>query len=144
MNEETNMLLGEFVGYKIENKRFQSLEYHSSNESHWEWNEGEIVTLNGSEVCDSSQEPYFSLEDLPFDTDWNWLMEVVMKINQFENQRFSCLINSMDCNIYDNVNSEIVVTSFGDFNTEQLKESIYTACVKFIKWYNDSSNTVQK
>ena len=60
MNIEDNKLIAEFVGYKIENKRFQSLEYHSSNESNWEWNEGEIVTLNGDEVCDSSQEPYFS------------------------------------------------------------------------------------
>ena len=132
MNEESNTLLAEFVGYKLENKRFQSLEYHSSNESHWEWNEGEIVTLNGNEVCDYSQEPYFSLEDLPFDSDWNWLMEVVDKIESLCKNR-GVEINSKFVHI--RVDNNLTISSGVHSNR---MEAVYSACVKYVQWYNEN------
>jgi hypothetical protein len=121
--KEENKLIAEFLGYKIENKKYQSIEYHSSNESHWEWNEGEIVTLNGNEVCDSSQEPFYSLEDLPFDSDWNWLMEVVDKISS---------------ELHYSINATLEFLS-EEQNRDGLYgiKDVYEAVVEYVKLYNE-------
>ena len=68
---------------------------------------------------------------------WNELMPVILKINQFENQRYSILINSMDCKIHDNLKNKTIADSFGRFTPDELIKSIYSACVEFIKWYNE-------
>ncbi len=68
--------------------------------------------------------------------DWNNLMGVVEKINQIDNQRFTVLINSMDCKVYDNIKNVIVYDSVGRYNPDELKQSIYYTCIGFIKWYN--------
>jgi len=66
----------------MKHTKFQTQEFHSSNESHWVWDEGEIVVnSNGHEVSDSNNEPYYHLEHLPFDSSWNWLMPVLNKIS---------------------------------------------------------------
>lgn len=132
--EENNKIIAEFMGYKIENKKYQSLHFHSSNESDWVWEEGEIVTLNGSEVSDESQEPYFSLEDLPFNSDWNWLMEVVEKIEK----------EFCSTNIHYYSQKQIYSVDFSGFNIKYEESEygddklriLYEAVVKFINFYN--------
>lgn len=72
-------LVAKFMGYRIENRKFQYEHEHSSGESCWEWDEGEIVVdENGYEVPDQRNEPYFSLEYLPLD-EWHMLMPAVNK-----------------------------------------------------------------
>lgn len=78
------------------------------------------------------------LVDLKFHTDWNWLMEVVEKIESLTD------INSNGC--------FMLLESIGfnakfifDDGTRILKDSkgetkfgaVYNACVEFIKWYNN-------
>ena len=66
--------------------------------------------------------PYNSrVEILHFDTDWNWLMEVVEKIKQVgkEELKFS-------------IDFELAILTTN-------KETIYNACVEFIKWYNEQN-----
>ena len=63
----------------------------------------------------------YHIEDLPFNKDWNWLMEVIKKI------------------------AELGVFVFYDSNKfykliSQFKiESSYKACIDFIKWYNEKN-----
>lgn len=112
---ENNKIIAEFMNWKVQKRDFPNCKNPITKE--WEFN------------------PVFK-----YHLDWNLLMEVVEKINQFEDQRFSCLINSMDCNVFDNVKNKVVASSFGRFTPDQLKESIYNACVEFIKWYNQQQN----
>ena len=76
--------------------------------------------------------------ELEFHSDWNWLMEVVEKIE------------SLDCVIYFKItiNYVEIIARMGkgivfkncifDINYCTTKrEAIYNACVEFIKWYNE-------
>ena len=123
--------IAKFMGYKIENQKFQTLEFHSSNESHWEWDEGEIVTLDGEEVSDYNNEPYFSLKDLPFDSEWDWLMPVVEKIESlgytFKIKGSTVVIKHSD------VDFEDIFVVREDFDK---KEAVFIGVLKFIKRYN--------
>lgn len=58
-----------------------------------------------------------------FNSDWNWLMEVIEKI---ENTR--CYVTIKGCAV--NM-STIVETS-----APTKIEAVYNACVEFVKWYN--------
>ena len=112
---ENNKIIAEFMGWKMNSPSTFPIQLHQEEETQGNWK-------------------------LLFHSDWNWLMEVILKINQFDNQRFSVLISSMDCKINDNLKNKIVSDSFGRFNPDELKESIYKAVVEFIKWYNNQKN----
>ena len=71
-------------------------------------------------------------DDMKFDTDWNWLIEVVEKIEALENKRFKVEINFNMCNIYDGLNFEC----FEYIGTTKI-EAAYFAVVEFIKWHNE-------
>ena len=142
--EENNKIIAEFMGYKIENKKYQSLHFHSSNESDWVWEEGDIVTRNGSEVSDPSQEPYFSLEDLPFNSDWNLLIEVVEKIENTKIKDYSISTDITDDKTFisvwhygDGSKWSILISNYNeeykDFNKIQ---RTYKAVIEFINFYN--------
>jgi hypothetical protein len=137
-------IIARFMGYKVENKKFQTLRYHSSNESEWEWEEGEIVTLNGDEVSDENNEPYFSLERLPFKSDWNWLMTVIEKIESIKDNHhgyFAVCVSSNTCSIQaTNFRPDKPIPNpphyYNSFTCNSKIESTYNAVVEFIKFYN--------
>jgi UDP-glucose 4-epimerase len=77
----------------------------------------------------------YMTSELMYDTDWNWLMDVVDKIeglnfsvemNRQEEGDYQCLI----------VKKEIIVQTF----SSNKMQSIYQAVVNFIKWYEQNSN----
>ena len=65
---------------------------------------------------------------LSFDTDWNWLMEVVEKI---ESLGFEVQIYKKTCFIYKLGNTLTIGK-----DSETKIQAVYNACVVFIKWYN--------
>ena len=73
------------------------------------------------------------VKDLKYHLDWNWLMEVVEKI---ENLGYKVDIskweNSQYCGIY--LNGKKI--SGNETNTKI--EAVYNACLEFIKWYNEN------
>ncbi|HEY6143776.1 MAG TPA: hypothetical protein VIV55_10230 [Flavobacterium sp.] len=85
---------------------------------------------------------YFGPGDTLFDSDWNWLMCVVDKIDSLEVKTnsdklgvdtFGIEINKTRCDI----------THYGDITNHLLQgegktriETTYDAVVKFINWYN--------
>ena len=76
---------------------------------------------------------------LSFDTDWNWLMEVVEKIESIvweetNDTSFNVTIGATSyCVIQDNNGGMIEIIGEG----KSKLESVYNACVEFVKWYNE-------
>ena len=72
-----------------------------------------------------------------YHSDWNWLMEVVKKIEETEIENNILMLESIGNEakfIYDDgcrfLNSNIGETKI---------EAVYNACIEFIKWYNEQN-----
>ena len=68
-----------------------------------------------------------------YHSDWNWLMQVVDKI---ESLGYIVVIQSTLCNISTNKFFNGVIIK----NLDTKIESVYNACVDFVKWYNEEKN----
>ena len=78
-----------------------------------------------------------------YNSDWNWLMEVVEKIEglEFYPKNSTCIgFDSFEIEINKN---RCDITRYGDFTHLLLQgqgktriEAVYNACIEFIKWYN--------
>ena len=73
---------------------------------------------------------YF-IDELKYHEDWNWLMEVVEKI---ESLGYRIEIVKHICRIYLSNKETIIISE----NTPKI-EAVYIACVEFIKWYNNQN-----
>jgi hypothetical protein len=125
--DEMNKLIGLFMGYQILHKKYQTQTWCSSNESTWDFSEGFIVCdINGHEVDDNDNEPYFYIEDLPFKNSWDWLMPVVKKIYDFK-----------DIDKYKESDGWYAYYGLETFLFSVDIESVYLKCVEFIIWYNN-------
>ena len=71
---------------------------------------------------------YFKYEDLKFHSDWNWLMEVVEKIESLGN-------------VFNIDNKKVYILNNVAWCTAQVGETkiqaVYNACLEFSKWYNE-------
>ena len=78
------------------------------------------------------------IEYLKYDTDWNWLMEVVEKIEntKIDNTIFDIFIAKDKTHIHYSKNDEWFSNIFIHEGNEKL-ENTYNACIEFIKWYNN-------
>ena len=101
----------------------------------------EYVNLNGN---------FYSSKDLLFNSDWNWLMEVVEKIQSvpsYDKDRFGTIvkIEGRNCHIksdnYGSKNKEYSKEQYfnGNYGGDTKIEATYNACVAFIKWYNEQN-----
>lgn len=63
--------------------------------------------------------------ELKFNSDWNWLMQVVEKIESLSTEQKVINWSRQNKNIF-------------DFKlTESKIEAVYIACISFIDWYNE-------
>ena len=109
---ENNKLLAEFLGWNKGEGYTKEYEFYEA------W--GETVDQ-------------VTLKEMKFDTDWNWLMEVVGKIESLEHCQITITKNW--CRIeHAKHNSRIDSRDYSDDFTKIL--SVYNACVEFIKWHN--------
>ena len=112
MNTETNnKLMAEFMGFQ-------------STSLGWFDNEEHLINVEKDNTFD----------DLKFHKDWNWLMSVVEKIenyNEYTNVFFAPEGCAIDCHI------ENGFSFSNDCDTKI--EAVYSVCVEFIKWYNKQS-----
>ena len=112
MNTETNnKLMAEFMGFQ-------------STSLGWFDNEEHLINVEKDNTFD----------DLKFHKDWNWLMSVVEKIenyNEYTNVFFAPEGCAIDCHI------ENGFSFSNDCDTKI--EAVYSVCIEFIKWYNQQS-----
>ncbi len=109
MNTENNKLIAEFLGFQT-----------NSNEC---W-----VTTTANGIWSKK------IEILHFDTDWNWLMVAVEKIEHIDSIDVNILTNGT--RIYEwRTGGEVIVDNSADISFEHKIEHVYDAVVKFIKWY---------
>jgi hypothetical protein len=102
MNTEKNKLIAEFMGF----------------------------TIIGHNACVKDNYLFYDAE-LKFHSDYNWLMQVVEKIEN--TQPISIIISCGNCEVY---NCETAETLF--FFEGVKIEAVYNACVAFIEWYNEN------
>ena len=83
------------------------------------------------------------VKDLKYHSDWNWLMQVVEKI---ERSKFVTEFEITKCNVF-GVRVKIIPSLkntfswFGSGGKYKNKiEAVYFACVEFIKWYNENKD----
>ena len=95
---------------------------------------GDIKTINDKVSFNKN----CSVDDLQYHKDWNWLMEVVSKIESIvwedlNDTSFNVTIGATSyCVIQDNNGGVIEIIGQGSTKIE----SVYKACVEFIKWHN--------
>ena len=109
----------------------------------WDSNESKTVFYEPTDEVQGIDG--FTLENLPFDS-WNWLMEVVEKIEglEFYPKNSTCIgFDSFGIEINKN---RCDITRYGDFTHLLLQgqgktriEAVYNACIEFIKWYNEQN-----
>lgn len=96
---ENNKIIAEFMG---------AVGYHTFN--------GNFAIIDGKEIN----------MDL-YNSDWNWLMEVVEKIESIKGTQI--FINGISCEIM--FRGKVISKHF---NTKI--EAVYNACIEFIEWHN--------
>lgn len=79
---------------------------------------------------------FLSQNELKFDSDWNWLMPVLEKI-----QSLGYSINRSSSMVYINGDNGIVVPPINVYieSGTSEKKAVYDVCLSFIKWYNKQS-----
>jgi hypothetical protein len=105
--EENNKLIAEFLGYTQPHPDYPGATY-------WYKKDESPLTL------------------LSFDSDWNWLMKVVEKI---ESLNYNFNLTSKEATVLMN-HSAIYQTLIHRIDGNNKKEAVYNTCVEFIKWYN--------
>jgi len=118
MNTENNKIIAEFLGWtKIIDR------------------EGEITPFYNLPIKfrnPNGIKEYIPIEGFIFESDWNWLMEVVEKIESLEGIGIDFYKGCID--IY---NEEVNLIRINRKGLTKI-EAVYNACVEFIKWYNEN------
>ena len=79
------------------------------------------------------------ISSLKYHEDWNWLMEVVEKIESIEYGIYQVDILQEGCKILERCRL-LIDKRVGKLESDTTKiESVYLACVEFIKWYNNQN-----
>jgi hypothetical protein len=108
---ENNKLLAEFMGCYQNNEGFWGFE---NTPNHKKWNTDRFL--------DCTQ----------YDTDWNWLMQVVQKI-----ESLGYWVNRItgDVWIQDDYGRDIIDNTLHQGGIE----ATYNACVSFVQWHNNQN-----
>jgi len=121
MNTDNNILLAEFLEFQ-------------KTDLGWFDSEGVLSEVEQDNCFDS----------LYFDTDWNWLMACVEKI-EYLSKDFSYLFCVEICrdSCYIHQNDFDAKTLFCNSVPNNRLESCYLTIVQFVKWFNQQNNEKQ-
>lgn len=95
---------------------------------------------------------YIDSSNFNFDSDWNYLMKVVTKIESIEDEHdghYGVYISSNSCTIQGtNLHlalrnlSEYGYVYFDDMVLGSKEESTFEACVRFVEWFNNKNLSI--
>jgi hypothetical protein len=123
MNIENNKIIAEFMGCTNFKMYGNSFTFDHPNKTKWEWS---------NRFKDNIETNNFSSSSSFYDNDWNWLMEVVEKIeSKCSNLGFQISARF----VHIRVNNNLTISSGVKPNRI---EAVYNACIEFIKWYNEN------
>ena len=118
---ENNKLIAEFMGWK-ENKDMEVK-----------------LTSGGITYYFQKNDEACIPETMCYHSDWNWLMKVVEKIESIEDGIYQVDILQEGCNILKRC-ALFIDKRVGKLESDTTKiESVYLACIEFIKWYNEQN-----
>lgn len=123
MNTENNKIIAEFMG--LNNKIVHFEKFYSWSDAPFFY-----TTEDSKEKVVENIAKYSK-----YHSDWNWLMEVVEKIEDLPNGRFKIEIYNTICRIYDHEEFDEVV----ELSENTKIEATYKACLEFIKWHNQQN-----
>ena len=139
MTIENNKIIAEFMGAKE----------IITETTHRIYKEFEMYGIIESIEDREDIKHFYQPEEMLFNSDWNWLMEVVEKIEQTtiketygqfnekeSNAIVSVVIENKFCQILSN---GIYLNEIISENEETKIEAVYNACIEFIKWYNEQN-----
>lgn len=124
---ENNKIIAEFLEFKKVN--FLNGCYTFIIPDYLSHGEYKNLTLE-----DNKEVVAWDVENLIFHNDWNWIMQVVEKI---ESLNFVVQIHLNSCFIKEFehfINNKAIWR--GKSHAENKIEAVYSACIEFIKWYN--------
>ncbi len=135
---DKNILIAEFMGIELADANFPSDGYwfdlrlpmfNNSNYTEWaDTNEGKI-RVPVSALC--------------YHESWDWLMPVVEKIENIEDNRFLFQISTRQ-GFYAEVRERFSYeTKIEDAWGKTRIEAVYNTCVEFIKWYNEDNSKLK-
>ena len=91
--------------------------------------------LNDMTYSKATKGKWIELDKLKFHSDWNWLMEVVEKIESLGNCQIDISLN------WCRVGYKGITIDSRDYLKSSSKiEAVYNACVEFIKFYNEQKS----
>ena len=93
--------------------------------------------LNDMTYSKATKGKWVELDKLKFHSNWNWLMEVVEKIESLhESNNVLIGTNITYVQIHNKVSNE--QETFKGVSNIKI-QAVYNTCVEFIKWYNENS-----
>lgn len=124
---ENNKIIAEFMGFESTNKcvRTETGKYYDYH-SHPKFSciKEQEIQIESQNCFGLVEQDYLFIEDLKFHSDWNWLMQVVEKIESLD----------IYYDKYIDHNSSMFTSGKIELSTKI--EVVYNACIVFIKWYN--------
>jgi hypothetical protein len=128
---ESNRILADFIG------AIQAYKPYVNTDDMEYYMYGVIPSIEDGE----NEKHYFLPQEMLFDTDWNWLMEVVEKIENISFNKSDIFFNvtigsGLYCTIQDSNFDGLLEINTSE---ETRIKTVYQAVLEFIKWYNEQN-----
>ena len=124
---ENNKLIAEFMG--VFDKILSTGNIHSWSDAPFYYTTEDTKEKVIKNIC----------KYLKYDSDWNWLMKVVEKIESIEDCVYQVDILQEGCKILKRC-CLLIDKRVGKLESDTTKiKSVYLACAEFVKWYNEQN-----
>jgi hypothetical protein len=115
--EESNKLIAEFMGWEKVSKNYRT-----------PFTQSYLTVMNGI-----GETTIFGPTELRFHKSWDWLMPVVEKIEQLQNELHVVELETLFSSQY----FASLPTSYVEGCGNTRKEALYNLVINYIKWYNN-------
>ena len=80
--------------------------------------------------------------ELEFHSDWNWLMRVVEKIENLQDENNCAIYNvQIEQSFTEIIDNHTYETIIYNIDADSKIEAVYNTVIEFIKWYNEQNKT---